>query len=319
MSLLERVLPSCRQVAERSRQVRIAWDRLPAYAERFAGQRIAAPPPDPAFHLLDRGAETLAFFLILDAVNFGSGWFPHLRKVQGQSGYYTIAGALTRWCRREGVPSAETLQRLTPADCLQLFDQAPADTAILELMGYFSHALNELGTYISEKFAGDFTGPVRTAGGDAVALVEQLASLPGWRDVALYDGEDVVLLKRAQIAVADLHLAFGGRGYGAFANLDRLTLFADNLVPHVLRLDGVLHYDPALLARIETGGLIAAGSPEEVEIRACAVTAVDAMVSHLHSKGHDVTAMAIDGLLWHRGQDPAIKAHPRHRTRTIFY
>jgi len=176
-----------------------------------------------------------------------------------------------------------------------------------------------LGGTISDRFEGDFTGPVRAAGGSAAALVEMLAALPGWRDVASYDGREVVFLKRAQIAVADLHLAFGGQGLGAFRDLERLTLFADNLVPHVLRLDGVLDYDPTLLERIERGELIPAGSAEEIEIRACAVTAVEGMVDHLKRQGHDVTAMALDGLLWHRGQDPAIKAHPRHRTRTIFY
>ena len=33
-----------------------------------------------------------------------------------------------------------------------------------------------------------------------------------------------------------------------FDDLRRLTMFADNLVPHVLRIEGVLHYSPDLLA-----------------------------------------------------------------------
>ena len=56
-------------------------------------------------------------------------------------------------------------------------------------------------------------------------------------------------------------------------------MFADNLVPHVLRLDGVLWFDPELVARIERGELIEHGSPEEVEIRACAVHAVELLVA----------------------------------------
>ena len=43
-------------------------------------------------------------------------------------------------------------------------------------------------------------------------------------------------LKRAQIAAADLCRA----GVAEFADLGELTMFADNLVPHVLRLDGIL-------------------------------------------------------------------------------
>ena len=48
--------------------------------------------------------------------------------------------------------------------------------------------------------------------------------------------DDRGFYKRAQIAANDLHLA----GVVDFADIDRLTIFADNLVPHVLRLDGVL-------------------------------------------------------------------------------
>ena len=82
-------------------------------------------------------------------------------------------------------------------------------------------------------------------------------------------------LKRAQIAAADLARA----GVAAFRDLDRLTMFADNLVPHVLRVDGMLTYDAELLDRIERGELIEHGSPEEVEIRACALHAVELIVA----------------------------------------
>ena len=56
-------------------------------------------------------------------------------------------------------------------------------------------------------------------------------------------------------------------------------MFADNLVPHVLRLDGILRFDPELVARIDREELIEHGSAEEVEIRACAVHAVELLVA----------------------------------------
>ena len=54
--------------------------------------------------------------------------------------------------------------------------------------------------------------------------------------------DDPGFYKRAQIVPADLALA----GVAEFDDLDRLTIFADNLVPHVLRVDGVLAYDAEL-------------------------------------------------------------------------
>ena len=92
-------------------------------------------------------------------------------------------------------------------------------------------------------------------------------------------------------------------------------MFADNLVPHVLRLDGVLGFDPRLVARIEREELIEHGSPEEVEIRACAVHAVELIVG----ARSDLTAAQIDESLWRRGQEPRYKARPRHRSRCTAY
>ncbi len=124
------------------------------------------------------------------------------------------------------------------------------------------------------------------------------------------------LLKRAQIAAADLHRA----GVVQFGDLERLTIFADNLVPHVLRLDGILWFDPDLVARIERGDLIEHGSAEEVEIRACAVHAVELLTAAAaDSSGARPSAAQIDEILWNRGQAPSYKAVPRHRSRTTAY
>jgi hypothetical protein len=118
-------------------------------------------------------------------------------------------------------------------------------------------------------------------------------------------------MKRAQLTGADLALA----GVATFNDLDRLTIFADNLVPHVLRVDGVLTYEPDLLARINREELIPAGSQEEREIRACALHAVELIRGCLPG----ITSMQLDYLLWNRGQAAEYKAQPRHRSRTVFY
>jgi hypothetical protein len=101
---------------------------------------------------------------------------------------------------------------------------------------------------------------------------------------------------------------------GRFADVDRLTAFADNLVPHTLRMAGVLRYDPALAGRIARQELLAAGEPAEVELRACGVHAVELLAAR-----SGLTPAAVDHQLWQRGQDPAIKAVPRHRCRCSWY
>jgi hypothetical protein len=178
-------------------------------------------------------------------------------------------------------------------------------------MALFATALNDLGRYLLERFDGSFTALVESAEGSAERLVDLLRGMEYFRDLRRYGRLVVPLYKRAQLCAADLSFV----GVAEFGDLDRLTAFADNLVPHVLRLDGVLRYDSGLAARIDRGALIPAGSEEEVELRACAVHAVE-----LLTREHDgMTAADVDAALWYRGQAPRYKAVPRHRTRTVHY
>lgn len=319
--LLQQVRSSCAAVAGRAASVRIITDSIPAYASRLPPAETSGPlpSPDPSCHYLGYGDDTTAFFLTLDAINFGSGYFPWLHKLNGLSGYFTVASHLHTHFQEHGPFSARQLSEITADDCMRLFRQDGGGTPVRELMKLFAVALNSLGAYLEEHFGGSFAGLVAAAENSAERLVNLLIRMPLFDDGAIYEGMQTRFFKRAQITAADLFLAFGGQGPGRFDDIDRLTIFADNLVPHVLRLDGILHYDEDLLARIERGDEIPAGSPEEIEMRACAVHACELLVNELRRTGRKVNAMLLDQYLWNRGQLPDYRKHPRHRTRTVFY
>jgi hypothetical protein len=317
MSLFDEVRAACARVAVRARFVAIDEAALERWVD---ANRELAPlaGSDPAHQHFEDSATTLAYVITLDAINFGSGWFPELRKRPGMSGYFTVATCLREHFERTGAFRVRDLARFDADRCAALFEQR-ANPAVHGLMELFARALRELGGWLEERHGGSFASAVAAAGGSAERLAASLAEIPLYRDVARYAGFEVPLYKRAQLTAADLSAAFGGRGCGAFRDLERLTIFADNLVPHVLRCEGVLVYDPGLLARIERGELVLAGSPEEVEIRAVALHAVERIVRALRARGVDASARRLDHLLWHRGQRPEIKAHPRHRTRCPYY
>jgi hypothetical protein len=231
MGLCDRVRENAAVIAASARHVRIDLDRV---ADIEPG-----PPPvlDPERHYLDGSREDVAAYLLtLDAINFGSGWFPTLRKRPGCSGYYTVSWALADKFRAGGPWTNEELRAM--------------------------------------------------------------------------DADDVGFWKRAQITANDFQLA----GILAFDDIDELTIFADNLVPHVLRVDGVLRYDDELAARIDGAELIPAGSEEETEIRGCAVHACELIAAEL-----GIPARDLDVMLWNRGQGERYKSRPRHRTRTVYY
>ena len=253
-----------------------------------------------------------------------------MRKPAGLSGYFTVARALKASFEREGPWSADSLAAMTAERCAAVFGQPPG----FPLLELFAQALRDLGRLLLDRYDGSPTALVAAADGSAARLVDLLTAMPFFRDVATHDGQAVAFYKRAQLTAADLALALDtlrqrdgaagphepvGGADPLFRDLDHLTIFADNLVPHVLRVDGVLRYDPALLARIDAERLLEPGSPEEVEIRACAVHAVELVKETLSRQGHPVTATQLDYFLWNRGQAPEYKALPRHRARSVFY
>ena len=308
MPLVDDIRRASAWVAGRARAVRIEEDAIGPYA------RALEPPPDgpeldPDLHLVEGPLEArAAFFLTLDAINFGSGWFPTLRKRPGRSGYGTVAESLRDRFVADGPWTARQLAAIEHAEVAAVTRQDPGH----ELVRLWTDSLRALGQRVAAEHGGDWLDVVASAGGSAVGLVEVLADFSSFAgDVSEYAGRPVPFYKRAQIAAADLHLG----GVVEFADLDRLTLFADNLVPHVLRLDGVLRFDDALVRRIDAGQRLEHGSSEEVEMRACAVHAVELIV---RERG-DTSAQAIDHLLWNRGAGERYKAVPRPRARTTAY
>ena len=288
--LCDEVRSACARIAAGAQSVTIDLDAL-AHVEPGP-----PPAPDPVRHYLDGSRQDVAaYFLTLDTVNFGSGWFPTLRKRAGSSGYFTVAWAIADRFRAEGPWSAAALRSVTTEEIADTLGQARDH----ELMALYAQALRALGRFLGER---DALALVREARGSAEALATMLA-----RGMALFD--DRGFYKRAQIVPANLALA----GVARFTDLDRLTIFADNLVPHVLRCDGVLRYDERLAAHIDAGLLLRSGR-EEREIRACAVHACELIARRVGASEHE-----LDNWLWSRGQAPQYKAVPRHRTRCVYY
>ncbi len=318
--VFDEIRAACGAVAEDARHVRIALESVPSLVSRLRAAESELPALDTTSHHVGAPAETAAFFLTLAAVNFGSGYFPHLRKRPGRSGYYTIATALKERFERSGPMSARELAAVTPTDCAEIFGQRHSDPDIAELMERFAAAWNDLGRDMMARADGDVSRYLANADGSADRLVRLLARQPFFCDVQDYHGRLVPFFKRAQLLASDLALALDGEGLGRFDDLGRLTVFADNLVPHVLRLEGVLEYDDALLDAIESERLLPAGSDEEIEIRACSVHAVECVIAAARLDGSEWTARHVDQLLWHRGQMGDYKSRGRrHRTKTVFY
>jgi hypothetical protein len=273
VGLCERVRRHCASVAESARDVTID-----ASVEIEAG---GVSGLDAELHFLEGPPGDVGrYVLILDAVNFGSGWFAAIGTDTN-----ALTERLTAYTRARGEPwTVEELRALRAEHVGAALGMDPAH----ELTLLYAQGLNQLGAWLP-----------RELGSSAEALAESLAEMPFFDDAGFY--------KRAQIAANDLHLA----GVAEFGDIGELTVFADNLVPHVLRRAGVLRYSAELAALVDAGIELPAGSRHEQEIRACAVHACELIARRL-----GVAPALLDNWLWNRGLD--LPGRP-HITRTTFY
>ncbi|MDQ3724201.1 MAG: hypothetical protein M3376_14315, partial [Actinomycetota bacterium] len=139
MALSDEVRASSARVAAGARSVSIDLDAI---------ARVAPGPPpalDPVRHYLEGSpAEVASYFLTLDAVNFGSGWFPTLRKRAGSSGYFTVAWALADRFRAHGPWTPAQLRAIGSDEVADTLGQ-PRDH---ELMALYAQALRALGRFL---------------------------------------------------------------------------------------------------------------------------------------------------------------------------
>lgn len=314
------VLDTTRRVLERARYVHLD----PSGIARVTAELDATAADGPTWHhpLHWRGdrEQTANYVLVLDALNFCFWPEPRWRVRycdQLYDGYWALAAALRR-AIDDGVPlwDAAFLADMTDA---QLAEILAGENGVPLLTERAAH-LREVGRVLRDRFDGRFSTMVAGAGRSAAALVRAVvSSFRSFDDVATYDGHPVRFYKRAQLLASDLAGAFDGHDLGAFDDLHQLTAFADYKLPQVLRFYGALRYAPELAVRVDRKEEIPAGSPEEVEIRAATVWAVEEIARQLRAAGRPLSPWQVDWALWNLGQRLPPDAPPYHRTRTTFY
>ena len=151
-------------VAARSRSMSPSTKRQSPHMPHPCRSKAPPPAPDPEAHLLEGSREELAaFWLTLDAINFGSGWFPTLRKEPGRSGYFTVAIGVRRRFAADGPWRAGGPRRpRSPPEIARALDQDPEH----ELMELYARSLRDLGRHVSRQLTAAASAPSSTAPAD---------------------------------------------------------------------------------------------------------------------------------------------------------
>ncbi len=140
-------------------------------------------------------------------------------------------------------------------------------------------------------------------------------NLDYFEDVSIYDGEEVLFYKRAQLFTSDiLHV----RKMKEKINVDYSHLIgcADYKIPQVLRCNNMLEFSDSLSDKVDNKIELKEGSLEEIEIRANTLKVIDYIYEKLDRK---YTRIDINDFIWLLGQDKSKMIKPYHRTLTDHY
>jgi hypothetical protein len=320
------VLTGAAHVVREASLVHLDPDAIERLSLRWADEPWPENIAFPEMHYFDGTERTLNWLLLLDALNFCFWAFPNEARWRVEwrgemlDGYNALAAALSR-AMEDGLPlyDAAYIANLDEETLAATLRPAP-DAAPIPLFTERLANAHEVGRVLLERYDGQFANALEAAGRDAASLALLLArDFLSFADVATWNGQPVPFLKRAQICVADIYTAFGGKGLGALTSLDQLTAFADYKLPQLLRYQGVMVYAPELAAQVDAYQEIAAGSEPEVEIRAATVWAVELLRRALTQHEIARSASEIDYRLWSESQASTPDMRPYHRTRTIYY
>ncbi|MYB09285.1 MAG: hypothetical protein F4129_12205 [Acidimicrobiia bacterium] len=323
------VLRSVRGVVDRTRHVLTSVEAIEDVASWMAFEEFAFPsgPVDGAFSDRTDPAEIIDVSFFYAVMNFAFTDFDSGVKFaadyRGRS-WSDSEGmfACVNQALDDGVPLTDGayLGEISRSDLGRVFSgniEIPMLDERVEILNSAGQVLADHYDGSAHRFVAD-CAPAMYADGNG--LLERLVvEFPRFNDVSTHDGHEVQLHKLAQLWLWQLHMALASGGAFAVADLDRMTAFADYIVPVALRLMGILSYSAELEDAINRGELIPADSPEEVEIRAHTLYATALLadaINRIRPPSQSLVVPQVDFRLW--------KAYhatfwPHHLTRTIMY
>lgn len=321
------VLASVQPVVKAAQLVRVNHEKISEVANWMAYEEFAKPDGSMLFDFGNDPDVLMDFTLVVNTMNFAFTDFS--TGVKFETDYMG-----KRWCDSEamlaclhrainsGIPffSGEYLAKVTRKDLESVF----AGTIEMPMLDERVALFNEVGRVLVEKYQGRYSNFVRScaprlyANGDG--LLERLTTeFPRFRDVSSYQGSDVHIYKLAQLGIWGMHLALSPRGAWKLEDADKLTAFADYIVPVGLRVMGIFEYAPELEKQINSLVEVKRDSDAEIELRASSIYVIAKLTEEINKRRPGMDPLLqpqVDFRFW---KTYHATHWPHHLTKTVMY
>ena len=321
------VLESVRPVIENSRYVRTDVAKIVETAGWMAYEDLPLLDVVLPLGVGEKPDEAIDFIMVSDSIDTAFTDFKtHVKFQMDYAGqHFSDSEALFACLKRahdEGIPVTEGrfMAGAKRSDLEHIF----RGNIEMPMLDEKTEIFNQVGKVLVEKYEGRFRNFITACSprlyDNGNGIVEKLvAEFPRFNDVYEFEGHEIKIYKLAQLGVWMLYSALHKSGGFKLEDAHKMTAFADYIVPVGLRLLGIFQYSPDLEHAINTYQLIAAGSRQEIEIRAhtvyaCALLAEE--VNKLRPADLQVIIPQIDARIWTHYHTTF---WPHHLTETVMY
>jgi hypothetical protein len=322
------VLDSLHPVIEHSRDVRTNVDKIIEVAGWMAYEELPMPDYQMPFGVGQGSADdVIDFILTADCVDTAfTDFSTHVKFGVDYAGrHWSDSDGLFACMKRamdNGIPilDGKFLAGVTRSEMERIF----AANIELPMLDEKMEIWHQVGAVLAEKYRGRFHNfvkscPPRIYDNGAGLIDRMVKEFPRFNDVSPYDGATIKIYKLPQLGTWFVYSALRKSGQFPLADVDKMTAFADYIVPVALRLLRIMSHSPELERAINTYQMIPRDSRQEVEIRAHCIYASALLCEEVNSrrpKDQQIIIPQIDARLWTHYHTTW---WPHHLTRTIMY
>ncbi len=321
------VLASVQPVVKAAELVRVNHEKITDVANWMAYEEFAKPDGSMLFDFGNDPDVLMDFTLVVNTMNFAFTDFS--TGVMFETDYMgkrccdseAMLACLPR-AVNSGIPffSGEYLAKVTRKELESVF----AGTIEMPMLDERVVLFNEVGRVLVEKYQGRYSNFVRSCAprlyADGDGLLERLTTeFPRFRDVSLYQGSEVHIYKLAQLGIWGMHLALSPRGAWKLEDAEKLSAFADYIVPVGLRVMGIFEYAPELEKQINGLVEVKRDSAAEVELRASSIYVIAKLTEEINKRRPGMDPLLqpqVDFRFW---KTYHATHWPHHLTKTVMY
>lgn len=322
------VLDSVRGAVESSRDVHTNHEKIVEVASWMAYEELPLPEFALPFGVVQKDpAEVIDFVMVADSIDTAFTDFARHEKFQVDYGgqHWSDSEAEFACIKRaldHGVPflDGHYLSVITRTELNKVFE----GNMEMPMLDEKLEVLHQVGKVLTEKYHGRFHEFVKSCSpklyDNGNGLIDRLVKeFSRFNDVSELEGHEIKFYKLAQLGIWMLYCSLRHSGHFQLDDPQKMTAFADYIVPVALRLHGITSYSDQLEQGIDSHQLIPRDSRWEIEIRAHCIYATAVLteeINKLRPANQQVIIPQIDARFWTHFHTTN---WPHHLTQTIMY